>query len=175
MRFERTVVALVLATAILAARANAQEPALLFEQQSRDGVGAPSGWKIDTTVRVYENGQVDVDSKMICTNNLLGFTGGVLVLLADGNGRYLGDTKVHTRGVNSPGPDLNPFDGDAPKSTAPLHFSETFSPDLISRVKHLRIVHSHEPNVELINDRLEDFRKGAKTIAEILTILKPLL
>ena len=115
---------------------------------------------MDTKVVISNNGRIDGTTKTWSSEELRGFTGGVVILLESDQCNSQGDCehlymspKPHRYGVN----------GHSMGSSSRTDlWSETVTPDVLAQTRHIKII-----QLESAEDRLDKFLADAKSVADI--------
>ncbi|MGY0653435.1 hypothetical protein ACW6U8_01665 [Bacillus subtilis] len=112
-----------------------------------------NGFHMESWVKLSTN-RIDGKTNIYSTNDVLGFTGSVMVIFGDAEGNIIHNTHVHSGGVDGV------RTGDPSRD---LYWYEEVSQDIVDRTATLQIVHVRNPH-----GRLEENLDEAIRIAEKL-------
>jgi hypothetical protein len=99
-----------------------------------------AGHYMTTGVTMTREGYVDAYTRTRTITMLGGFTGGVMVVMADVNGMTIGSTSMHSFGVD--GTSIG-------RSDRNERWQETIDPGIASRTASLTVIHAWTPKVSL--------------------------
>lgn len=128
--------------------------------ESDGSVGGNEGWNMKTKVTVSDNGRIDGVTKVICTSDLQGFTGGVVLHLVDSEGNVLHRTSLQTAGV-----DATPFSDEKVRK---LVWDEEYPADVKDQIHDVKIHHQHAPKSDLWLERAKQVTAVGKNITEVI-------
>ena len=110
-------------------------------------VGRDGRWTVKSRVQLSANGRLDGTTE-VESDDLLGFTGEVVVFALDGGGNILWNTKNrHRYGV-----DLF--------AKRKVTWRESVPIDILPRVRSLRLVQTHSPTLRALDEVLEELRES---------------
>jgi hypothetical protein len=129
-----------------------------FPIEAEKGEKVGDGWRVETHVKLSNNGSLDGETTLINKNAVEGFHGGAVILLTDAAGNVVFNAGLYRTGVNAA--------GFSPKRTATLGIHADIPADRVQQTEHIEIINGHFPGD--VGQQLKDAIQTGKSLADAI-------